>query len=165
MRRRREKKKVEDEGRRERSQGCEEEPGREKNDCFHDYNGERKRNRRATESGVAPGGWVKGYGEQSLSANVDSWAGVSRNITPEGYSPRPLPRPYPPGNFVTARVMCVSHRACPDALSRGKYFAPRLDDGWFEARGSCTRRSVSRRICHGRSAEKIYTPTTEERKP
>lgn len=54
--RRRKKSKVEDEGRRERSQGCEEEPGREKNDCFHDYNGERKRKRGDEAKGGA--GWV-----------------------------------------------------------------------------------------------------------
>lgn len=34
----------ESEGQRERNR-TEEKPGREKNDCFHDYNGERKRKR------------------------------------------------------------------------------------------------------------------------
>lgn len=52
---------IEDEGRRERSR-AEEEPGREKNDCFHDYNGERKRKRGETRAGggMAPGKGVWG---------------------------------------------------------------------------------------------------------
>lgn len=44
VRERKRERKREDEGRRERSR-TEEELGREKNDCFHDYNGEEEEER------------------------------------------------------------------------------------------------------------------------
>lgn len=51
---------------------------REKNDCFHDYNGTEE------EKGWREAGLGKGYGEQSLSANVDSWAGVCSKYYTKG---------------------------------------------------------------------------------
>jgi len=121
--------------RRERSR-TEEESGREKNDCFHDYNGERGRGKGVTV-GQGKGGMggrprITEYGEQSLSANVDSWdagfleilhrRGAARSLDRPTDRPTDRPPPTcPPGNFVTARVMCVSHRARPsgDAFCRG----------------------------------------------